>query len=113
MSNVIEVHSLQVLLGLILSHPITIVDFAAESWCVPCQQFKPHFDAVSTLHPDVGFVHVDVDSADVDLLAHFSIQSVPMVLWFNGSFLVGAIESRTAPALAREIQLLTTPAEVV
>jgi thioredoxin 1 len=113
MSNVIEFTKLAPLLSFIRQQKSTIVDFAAESWCVPCQQFKPHFDAVSTLHPDVGFVHVDVDSADVDLLAHFSIQSVPMVLWFNGSFLVGAIESRTAPALAREIQLLTTPAEVV
>ena len=112
MSNVVEIHSLQVLLGLILSHPITIVDFAAESWCVPCQRFKPHFDAVSDMYPDITFVHVDVDKADVDLLKYFEIQSVPEVLWFSDA-INGVMESRTAPALAREIQLLTTPAEVV
>ena len=112
MSNVIEVTSLKLLLNMILRHPCTIVDFAAESWCIPCQRFKPHFDAVSDMYPDIPFVHVDVDKADVDLLKYFEIQSVPEVLWFSDA-INGVMESRTAPALAREIQLLTTPAEVV
>jgi len=111
MSNVVEVDSLEGLQGLILGQSYTIVDFAAESWCVPCQQFKPHFDAVSDMYPGMGFVHVDVDTADVDLLKYFNIQSVPTVLWFSTA-INGVMGARTAPALVREIQLLLAPAEI-
>ena len=104
MTKVVEVTTPAQLDTIVAEEALVVVDFAAESWCVPCQRFRPHFDKVAETQDDTVFVHVDVDESP-ELRALYEIQTVPTVL----AFVSGApvpIQARTAPALVRELQSL-------
>lgn len=91
--------------SLIDSDGVVIVDFGAESWCVPCQRLRPHYDAASDKLPDVKFVRADIDD-EPELAALYNIQGVPTVYAHKDGVLLGKVESRTAVALVREISAL-------
>ena len=105
MTDVIEVKTRAQLDEILASAEKAVVDFAAPAWCGPCIKFAPHFERAAQ-DSDAAFVHVDVDKADVDLLAEYNIQSVPTVLGFKGGALTSTIESRTAIPLVREVEAL-------
>ena len=67
----------------------TILKFGA-TWCGPCQQVAPIFEAVSQKHSDVTFVSVDVDDAQ-ELAGQLGIQQVPTMLFFKQSALINNI----------------------
>lgn len=80
-----------------------VVDFSADSWCIPCQRFSPHYKRAAELGGNgVAFLKVDVDTLP-EAASHFKIMSVPTVLLFEDGERVREIEARTAPALLREI----------
>ena len=60
---------------------IVIVDFWA-TWCGPCKQFAPVFEAASELHPDIVFGKVNTEEQQ-SLAAEFAIRSIPTLMIFR------------------------------
>jgi len=82
----------------VLDSELVLVDFWA-SWCGPCRQFAPVYDAASEEHPDVVFGKVDTEAEEA-LSAAVKITSIPTVMAFRQGILVHAqAGGLSAPAL--------------
>ena len=83
----------------VTGNDIVLVDFWA-SWCGPCRQFGPIFEAASEQHPDIVFGKVDTE-AERELAAAAQITSIPTLMAFREGVLVFA-QPGALPAQALE-----------
>ena len=65
---------------------IVILDWWA-SWCGPCRQFAPVFEAAAGRHQDIVWGKVDTE-AQPELAAAFSIRSIPTLMVFRDGILL-------------------------
>jgi len=85
---------------------IVLVDFWA-SWCGPCRQFAPTFQASSEKHPDVVYAKVDTE-AEQQLASAAQIRSIPTLMAFKKGKLVfnqpGALPATALEDLVQQIK---------
>lgn len=91
------------------SKQLVVVDFAA-SWCGPCQQIAPKFEAIAAALPQARFLKVDVDECK-DLSQEYKVQSMPTFKMIRAGKVVDEMKGADENALREKIEALAGKAD--
>ena len=80
---------------------ILFVDFWA-SWCGPCRQFAPTYEAASEANPDITFGSVNTEEQQ-ELSAAAGISSIPTLMAFRDGILVFAQPGALPPTALDQV----------
>jgi thioredoxin 1 len=80
---------------------ILLVDFWA-SWCGPCRQFAPVYEAASEKHSDIAFGSVNTEEQQ-QLSMEFQVTSIPTLMVFRDQILVFAQPGALPPASLEQL----------
>jgi thioredoxin 1 len=80
---------------------ILFVDFWA-SWCGPCRQFAPTYEAASEANPDITFGSVNTEEQR-ELASAAGISSIPTLMAFRDGILVFAQPGALPPAALDQV----------
>ncbi|KAK1442776.1 glutaredoxin like protein [Babesia gibsoni] len=81
---------------------LVVVDFFA-TWCGPCMNFAPKFEAMSKEFPNVAFVKVDISDVP-ELQTKYSIASIPAFKLFKDGNVVAEVVGANALNLRNAVE---------
>ena len=85
----------------VAEHDILLVDFWA-SWCGPCRQFAPTYEAASEANPDITFGSVNTEEQQ-ELASAAGISSIPTLMAFRDGILVFAQPGALPPTALDQV----------
>ena len=85
----------------VTDNDIVLVDFWA-SWCGPCRQFAPTYEAASEAHPDLVFGSINTEEQQA-LAQAAEVSSIPTLMAFRDGILVFAQPGALPPAALDQV----------
>jgi len=79
--------------------------YFTATWCPPCRAIAPVFKSLSSQHPAIAFVKIDVD-VNPATAQTFNIRSVPTFMYFSGEKKLTEHSGASEPTLKTNIALL-------